>query len=145
MTLPLWMLLGFAAWTLFVLMAGVGVYRWLLIFQGKAELTSFPGDTAHGGSAYRRAVRAHANCVENLPAFAAIVLVGSAARLNPSHMGALSVTVLAARMIQTSIHMLLPISNVSIAFRFSFFLIQLLAMIAMAFLLAMAGWAGAAP
>jgi hypothetical protein len=45
MTLALWMLLGFASWTLMVLAAGVGVSRWLLIFQGAAQLTSFPGDT----------------------------------------------------------------------------------------------------
>jgi hypothetical protein len=74
MSLPLWMLLGFAGWTLLVLLAGVGVRRWLLIFSGQASLTSFPGDTPHGSPAYRRATRAHANCVENLPVFAAIVL-----------------------------------------------------------------------
>lgn len=28
MTIPMWMLLGFAPWTLLLLMAIVGVYRW---------------------------------------------------------------------------------------------------------------------
>ena len=135
MTLPLWMLLGFAVWTLLVLCAGVGVYRWTLIFRGKADLTSFPGDIAHGSNAYRRAVRAHANCVENLPVFAAIILVASAAHLNPPPMGALAVATVAARMAQTSIHMFLPESNVSIGFRFTCFTIQLLAMTAMAALI----------
>ena len=59
MNLSLWMLFGFACWTLLVLLVGVGVRRWLLIFSGRAALTSFPGDTAHGSPAYRRAVRAH--------------------------------------------------------------------------------------
>ena len=31
MTIPMWMLLGFAAWTLLLLMATVGVYRWVAI------------------------------------------------------------------------------------------------------------------
>jgi len=140
MTLSLWMLLGFAAWTLFVLSVGVGVYRWTLIFQGKADLTSFPGDIAHGSNANRRAVRAHANCVENLPVFATIILVASAAHLHPPQMDGLAVATLAARMAQSSIHMLLPETNVSIGFRFSFFLVQLLAMAAMAALLGMAAW-----
>lgn len=59
MTLSLWMLLAFAGWTLLVLLTGVGVRRWSLIFTGRATLTSFPGGTPHGGVAYRRAVRAH--------------------------------------------------------------------------------------
>jgi len=138
MTLPLWMLLGFAVWTLLVLCAGVGVYRWRLIFRGKADLTSFPGDIAHGSNANRRAVRAHANCVENLPVFAAIILAGAAAHLHPPGTDGLSVATLAARMVQTSIHMLFPETNLSIAFRFSFFSVQLLAMLAMAALLARA-------
>jgi uncharacterized MAPEG superfamily protein len=134
MNLSLWMLLSFACWTLLVLLVGVGVRRWLLIFSGQAALTSFPGDTAHGSPAYRRAVRAHANCVENLPVFAAIVLVASAAHINPPTMGALAVTVMAARIVQTTVHMLLTETNATVGVRFSFFLVQMLAMIAMAIL-----------
>jgi len=137
MNLSLWMLLGFACWTLIVLLVGVGVRRWLLIFSGQAALTSFPGDTAHGSPAYRRAVRAHANCVENLPVFAAIVLVASAAHLCPPNMGALAIAVVAARIMQTTVHMMLPETNATIAARFTFFLVQVLAMIAMAILIAM--------
>jgi len=138
MTLSLWMLLGFAGWTLLILLMGVGVPRWLLIFQGKAMLTSFPGDVAHGSPAYRRATRAHANCIENLPVFAAIVLTASAAHLNPPHMGLLAATILGARIVQSCVHMFLPESNASIAVRFSGLLIQVSAMIAMMVLLAMA-------
>ncbi|HVP84114.1 MAG TPA: MAPEG family protein [Rhizomicrobium sp.] len=132
MSLSLWMLLAFACWTLLVLLVGVGMRRWLLIFQGRAALTSFPGDTPHGSAAYRRAMRAHANCVENLPVFGAIVLVGAFSQRITPMMDMLAVAFMAARIIQTSIHMALPESNTTIAVRFSFFLIQIVAMIAMA-------------
>ena len=136
MSLSLWMLLAFAGWTLLVLLLGVGVYRWTLIFSGRAVLTSFPGDTPHGAPIYRRATRAHANCIENLPVFAAIILVASAAGLTPPHMGQLAVAVVVSRVIQTSIHVLFPESNLTVGFRFSFFTVQALAMIAMGALLA---------
>jgi uncharacterized membrane protein YecN with MAPEG domain len=75
MTVPMWMLLGFATWT-FLLMSGtVGVYRWTRILSGRASVSSFPGDKVEGEDWYRRSMRAHANCVENLPVFGAIVLV----------------------------------------------------------------------
>jgi uncharacterized MAPEG superfamily protein len=99
-------------------------------------LTSFPGDTAHGSPAYRRATRAHANCIENLSVFAAIVLIAAVAHFDPPRMGALAVAVLAARMAQTSIHMLLPETNASIAVRFTCYMIQFAAMTAMAISLA---------
>jgi uncharacterized MAPEG superfamily protein len=142
MSLPLWMLLAFAGWTLLVLMAGVGVQRWSLIFAGRAALTSFPGDTPHGSEAYRRATRSHANCVENLPVFGAIVLTAAVADLAPPHMDALAVATMAGRIVQTSIHMLLPETNATIAVRFSFFLVQVLAMIAMGSLVVMAAAGG---
>ncbi|THD74216.1 MAG: MAPEG family protein [Phenylobacterium sp.] len=142
MTLPLWMLLAFAGWTLLVLLIGVGVRRWSLILTGRAELSSFPGDTPHGSEAYRRAVRAHANCVENLPVFAAIVLTAAAARLAPPNFGALAAATVIARVAQSAIHMLLPASNPIVAARFSCFLIQVIAMIAMGVLVVLAALRG---
>jgi len=143
MTLSLWMLLAFAGWTLLVLLAGVGVPRWSLILTGRATLTSFPGDTAHGGVAYRRAVRAHANCVENLPVFAAIVLTAAVAHVTPPHFGALALVTMVGRVGHTSIHMALPETIASVALRFSCFLVQVLAMIAMGALVAVVATAGA--
>jgi len=138
MSLSLWMLLGFAGWTLLVLLAGVGVRRWRLIFTGEAQLTSFPGDVPHGSVPYRRAVRAHANCVENLPVFGAIVLTAAVAHLGSPAIDCLAVATLAARITQSSIHMLWPETNTTIAVRFSFFLTQIVAMIAMIFLVVIA-------
>lgn len=135
MTQSLWMLLGFAAWTLTVLMVGVGVRRWGLILTGRANLTSFPADTPHGSPGYRRAMRAHANCVENLPVFGAIVLTASAAHLEAAGFNQLAAVVLVARIAQSSIHLALPETNRTVAIRFTFFLAQIAAMIAMLVLL----------
>src|SRR4029079_2210216 len=97
MTTPLWTLLAFSGWTLLVLMTGVGIRRWCLILSGRAALASFPGDTPHGSAAYRRAVRAHAHCVENLPVYAAIVLTAEVARLAPAQNGILALVVIVCR------------------------------------------------
>ena len=132
MHLSLWMLLGFALWTLLVLVAGIGVERMTLIARGKAGFASFPADVPHGRDAYRRMTRAHANCVENLPVFAAVVLVanlaGSASRL----FDALAVAVMAARIAQTSVHVLFVVRDLTVAVRFAFYLVQVAAMIWMA-------------
>ena len=61
------MLLGFAAWTLLLLSATVGVYRWSRILTGRAGAGAFQADNIQGEEWYKRAMRAHANCMENLP------------------------------------------------------------------------------
>ena len=129
-------MLAFATWTIAVLILGVGVYRWSLILTGKAELKSFPGDEPHGSPLYRRAVRAHANCVENLPVFAAIVLAAEAAGAHSPTLDALSVGVVAARVVQTSAH-LSSGSNTAIAVRFSFLCVQFAAFMWMGTLVAL--------
>jgi hypothetical protein len=42
------MLLGFATWTLLLLMATVGVYRWVNILFWKAPIASFRSDRLEG-------------------------------------------------------------------------------------------------
>ncbi len=71
--LPELMLLGFAAWTLLLLLATVGTYRFNRIFRRQAGFASFPADRVEGDGWYARAMRAHANCIENLPVFAVVV------------------------------------------------------------------------
>jgi uncharacterized membrane protein YecN with MAPEG domain len=128
MSIPVWAGLVFAAWTIAILIVGVGVYRWSLILAGKAELKSFPGDEPHGSPLYRRFVRAHAHCVENLPVFAAIVVAAQAAGAHSTALDVLSVAVVAARVVQTSAH-LSSGSNRAIAVRFTFLCVQLAAFI----------------
>jgi uncharacterized membrane protein YecN with MAPEG domain len=130
-----WSLLAFAMWTIAVLALSVGVQRWSLILTGRAELKSFPGDEPHGSPFYRRAVRAHANCVENLPVFAAIVIAAEAAGIDTPIFGALAVVIPAARVVQTSVH-LASGSNTAVGVRFTFFSIQLIAFAVMGALIA---------
>jgi uncharacterized MAPEG superfamily protein len=132
MTTPLWVLWAFAVWTLAVLMVGVGIRRWTLILTGRAQLTDFPADVPHGSTAYRRAMRAHANCVENLPVFGAVALTAYAAQVTTPALDTLAVAVLVARIAQTLIHLLLVETNTTVLIRFIFFLIQVVAMLWMA-------------
>ena len=67
MTIPVWVLLGFAGWTLATLLGSVGLYRWSRILTGKAQIREFRADVPHGSDWYQRAMRAHANCIETSP------------------------------------------------------------------------------
>jgi uncharacterized MAPEG superfamily protein len=113
-------------WTIALLVFTIGVQRWSLILTGKAELKSFPADEAHGSPFYRRAMRAHANCIENLPVFAAIVFAAQASGANAPMLDALAVSVIAARVGQTSAH-LASGSNAAIGVRFACLAVQLVA------------------
>ena len=73
-------------------------------------------------------MRAHANCVENLPVFAAIVLAEQAAGAHSPMLDVLAVSVVAARVVQTSAH-LASGSNAAIAVRFTFLSVQLAAFV----------------
>lgn len=134
MSIPVAALLAFALWTIMLLAFTIGVLRWGLIFSGKAELTSFPGDEPHGSPFYRRATRAHANCVENLPVFGAIVFAAEASGVHSPTLDALAVAVVIARFGQTTAH-LSSGSNVVIGIRFSFLTVQLVAFFWMATLI----------
>src|SRR5215210_2675011 len=101
MTIPVWMLLAFAAWTLLLLLSTVGVYRWSRILAGRVPIRDFRADQVVGEDWYRRSMRAHANCVENLPVFGAIVFALYVSRVGGPLVDVLSVSVLAARIAQS--------------------------------------------
>jgi uncharacterized MAPEG superfamily protein len=132
MPVPIWALLGFAVWTLLVLTVGIGVRRWSLILSGRALITDFPADTVHGSAAYRRAMRAHANCVENLPVYGAVAIAAVIAQVSSSLVDVLAVTVLVARVCQSLVHLSWTETKVTVFVRFTFFAIQLIAMLWMA-------------
>lgn len=136
MSIPVWAVLAFAVWTITVLAFTIGVHRWTLILAGKAELKSFPGDEPHGSPFYRRATRAHANCIENLPVFAAIVFAAQASGAHSSTLDALAVATVVARVFQTCTH-LSSGSNAAIGVRFSFLSVQLVAFFWMSALVAL--------
>jgi uncharacterized MAPEG superfamily protein len=74
MTIPVLVLLGFAGWTLLTLFGSIGVYRWSRILTGRVSIAEWRADVPQGSDWYRRAMRAHMNCVENLPVYTAVVV-----------------------------------------------------------------------
>ena len=124
MTIPVAALLAFAMWTVTLLALTIGVVRWSMIFNGKAELKDFPGDEAHGSPFYRRATRAHANCIENLPVFGAIVLAAETSGMTSPTLDGLAMAVVFARAGQTIAH-LSSGANAAIGVRFTFLTVQL--------------------
>ncbi len=140
MTMPMWVLLAFAAWTLATLFASVGVYRWSRILTGRASVAEWRADLAQGSEFYQRAMRAHMNCVENLPVYGAIAVAGMAAGAGGPFIDALALAFLAARISQTVVHLALRQTNAVAAVRFAFFFVQCLCMAAMAVGVARAAW-----
>src|SRR5262245_631923 len=131
MTIPMWMLLGFAAWTLLLLIAIVGVYRWVNILFRSAPIASFRADQLEGADWYKRGTRAHANCVENLPVFGAIVLAGQAVGFDGTAVDVLCTMVLIARICQSLVHVSHVQTDAFVAVRFSLFSVQLLSFVAL--------------
>lgn len=126
MTIPIQVLLAFAGWTVLTLLVGVGLVRWSQILTGRRQLNEFPADTPHGSPSYRRAVRAHANCVENLPVFGAVVVALWASGTSGPLVDALAMVFMVARVAQTTVHVAFEETNVAVGVRFSFFFVQVL-------------------
>ena len=124
MTTPLLCLLFFAAWTLSVVFFGIGVYRVGNVLLGRARPGSFPADTPHGPDWYRRVARAHANCVENLGPFAAVVLTGHGLGVTSGTFSTLAQVYVGARVGQTIAHIASG-RGLVINIRYAFFLTQL--------------------
>jgi uncharacterized MAPEG superfamily protein len=124
MTVPVWMLVRFAAWTVLLLLATVGVYRWSRILTGRMPIRSFRADRIEADW-YIRAMRAHANCVENLPVFGAIVFGLHAGNVSGALVNALAVAVLVARILQSLVHVCFDQTNTVTSVRFGFFSVQI--------------------
>jgi uncharacterized MAPEG superfamily protein len=135
MTIPVYALLAFATWTYLLLFSTVGWYRWSRILTGKAPISSFKAANPEGSDWYLRAMRAHANCVENLPVFAAVVFAIFAANISTDAINTLAVIVPIARIGQTLIHVTFTETNTSVSVRFAFFLVQVICVLAMVVLL----------
>lgn len=132
MNIPVLTLLGFAVWTLLVLLGTVGVYRWNHILRGNIRIERFKAGEDMGNEFYRRAMRAHANCVENLPVYGAIVLTALFFEISGPAISTLAVVILAARICQTLIHVSFIETSLTVSVRFSFFLTQVICMLVMA-------------
>lgn len=113
-------LLGFAAWTIFLVLS-LGTVRTAIASRGKPANSFKPSGEDLPGLPHRL-TRAHANCYENLPAAAAIMLYavanGQTAITDP-----LAYPFLAARIAQSLVHMI-SVSNPAILARFALFIVQ---------------------
>ena len=125
MTLPVWMLLGFATWTVLLLLATVGIYRWSRILTGRVPIREFRAGEVEGKDWYKRSMRAHANCVENLPVFGAIVFALYVGDVANATVNVLSVAILAARIMQSLVHVGFVQTNTVVSVRFGLFFVQI--------------------
>jgi len=131
MSIPVLVLLGFAFWTLLTLFGSVGVYRWSRILTGRAEIGEWRADATQGADWYRRAMRAHANCIENLPVYGAIVVVMLATGASGPVLNWAAVILMVCRICQTVTHIAFKPTNAAASIRFAFFFAQALCMIVM--------------
>jgi len=108
-----------------LLLATVGVYRWSRILTGRVAIRNFRADQIEGADWYKRAMRAHANCVENLPVFAAIVFGLHVGNVAGALVNQLAVAVLVARILQSLVHVCFVQTNTATSVRFGFFFVQI--------------------
>jgi uncharacterized MAPEG superfamily protein len=120
--------LGFAAWTLALLIGTVGYYRWSRILTGRQGIGEFGAGEPSGTAWYGRAIRAHANCIENLPVFSAIVVVLRVCEVAGPEINVLCAVVLWGRIGQSVEHVAFEQTDWIAALRFLFFLLQILGM-----------------
>ena len=142
MTTPLLCLVFFASWTVAIVFVGIGAYRVGSVLLGKRQPKDFPADQAHAGPpVYQRLLRVHQNCVENLPIFGALVLMGHLVGLTDGTFALLCQIYVVARVGQGVAH-LSSGRNLAINVRFTFFFTQLFCCIGMIWLLLSVPMAG---
>lgn len=138
MPLSYWALIGFVVWTLMLLVFGIGFTRVAQVLRREAKANAFNPSVPHGSDAYQRRMRAHLNCVENLPLFAALVLLGGALGLTGSLFQGTAFVVLPARLGQSVVHLASGTSR-AVLVRFAFFSVQVVCFTIMAALLIQRG------
>ena len=132
-------LIGFTAWTLLLVLI---IFSWrgiAIVIQGRKADSWTRGKDVQEAGLIRRIEHAHANCLENLPIFAVIVLAAAA-------MGKSAVAdhwamyVLYARVAQSVVHMI-GVNHSLVLLRATFWSIQLALFVVMLFGLCCAGHA----
>jgi len=136
MSLSQWALLGFVLWTMLLVMVTIGLPRITAVLSKRAPANSFNPNVPHGSERYQRSMRAHINCVENLPIFATLVLLGTSVGVPGSFFQLVAFAVLPARMLQSAVHIASG-RNRAVLVRFVFFTVQLACFGVMAVLLAL--------
>ena len=119
----------FAGWTLVTALVMV-THRVIYVLSGRRKINTFPADGVAVSPFQARACRVHANCYENLPVFAALVLgaavAGRSAITNP-----LAMIAVYARIGQSTVH-LISTSESAVAIRATFWTVQMVIMISWA-------------
>jgi uncharacterized MAPEG superfamily protein len=104
MTIPLWCLLGFTAWTVLLVIGVIG-WRTAMVLGRKKRANEFTPGVPHGPDLYWRLNRAHLNAVENLPILAVIILIATHLHLQSATFDHLAEVHLGARVVQTCCHL----------------------------------------
>lgn len=132
MNTTLYALSGFAGWTLLLTFALVNMRMYHAFFSAdKIALNKFAPDGADVQGFGQRLTRAHLNCIEMLPAFAALVIV-AALSSQLAIMEATVMYVLYARIAQSVVHMI-STSMVAVLIRATLWTVQLVLLIAYAY------------
>lgn len=122
MTPALFALVGYAVWTMLLVLA-IALTRGALMLAGKKRADEFPGGVPHGGDRYWRLNRAHLNAVENLPIVAIIIIVGTLVHHESRWFMTLPLIALGARVVQSLVHIASG-SLMAINLRFAAFFTQ---------------------
>lgn len=131
--MPVIALLLYVGWTIFLVFLQVS-YRGLFILSGKRKMGQFKYTGEDLSPFSERLSRAHANCLENLPLFLGIVIAAHILESLPI-LEALSPILLAARVFQSTVHMI-STSALFVTLRFSGLFVQLSIMVYWIYLLA---------
>lgn len=119
-------LLGFAAWSLLLLIS-LGVLRTTLVLAGGRAANSFSPSGEDMEPFGRRLTRAHANCYEFLP-IAGVIMLYAIATGQTTATDGLAFAFLGARIAQSATH-LISTSRTFARIRFVFFLAQVVILI----------------
>lgn len=114
-------LLGFAAWTILMVLV-LGFTRTGLVFAGKKKSNEFKATGEDLGAFGYRATRVHANCYENLPAAAAVMLYAIATS-QTAITDPLAFIFIGLRVAQSSVH-LLSTAQPMVLLRFALYIAQ---------------------
>jgi len=130
---PLLCLVAMAVWAL-VIITLVVFWRVGEVLLGKKQLNQFPSGTPHGPALYRRLERAHANVLENLPVFGAIVITGVLLGATSPLFSKICIVYIIARVFQ-SFFAIISSSLLIVYLRATFFLVQLLLCLSMVYII----------
>ena len=85
-------------------------------------------------------MRAHANCIENLPVFGAIVFALYVGIISDGLVDKLAIAILIARILQSLVHVGFPQTNAVASIRFAFFFVQIVAFLWLIGIVGRPGW-----